>query len=251
MKLPMVQAVLVSGMLASLVAVTPASARQQHGAIQGRIVDASDGLPLGDAVITVSGTELRAVTDSAGEFRIEGIDPGEVPIRLERSGFATVAEPVLVHGGWTTSVAFALAPVAALLDALRVYSGAEPAPARSTSMDELSMNARMTGETTDKLGSLMPGVQVMRPSGEVGRGTRIRIRGPSSISLSNQPVVYVDGIRIEAEMSGFRNEGLISLDFISPEAIDRIEVLKGPSASALYGPDSSNGVILIHTKRQL
>lgn len=250
MKLPMVQAVLALGILASLVAATPASARQQHGAIQGRVVDASDGLPLEDAVITVSGTELRAVTDSAGEFRIEGIDPGEVPVRLERSGFATVSEPVLVHGGWTTSVAFELAPVAALLDALRVYAGSEPEPERSTSIDELSMDTRTTGETTDRLGTLVPGVQVMRPSGEVGRGTRIRIRGPSSISLSNQPVVYLDGVRIEAEIGGFRNEGLISLDFISPEAIDRIEVLKGPSASARYGPDSSNGVIIIHTKRQ-
>lgn len=249
MKLPMVQAVLASSVLASLVAATPASGQQQHGAIQGRVVDASDGLPLKDAVITVSGTELRAVTDSAGEFRIEGIDPGDVPVRLERSGFATVSEPVLVHGGWTTSVAFELAPVAALLDALRAYSGAERPQARGNSIDELSMDARTTAETTDRLGTLVPGVQVMRPSGEVGRGTRIRIRGSSSISLSNDPVVYVDGIRVEAKMRGFRNDGLLSLDFISPEAIDRIEVLKGPSASARYGPDSANGVILIHTKR--
>ncbi|MGH7575157.1 MAG: TonB-dependent receptor plug domain-containing protein [Longimicrobiales bacterium] len=240
---------IVSAAMAMLLVAIPASAQQSHGSIQGRVVDAAGGLPLGDAIITVPGTELRAVTDSAGEFRVDGIDPGEVLIRLERSGFVTVTEPVLVHGGWTTSAAFELAPVAALLDALRVFADAEQVRARPASIGELRMGDQTTGATTDRLGALMPGVQVMRPSGEVGRGTRIRIRGPSSISLSNQPVVYLDGIRVEAELSGFRNEGLISLDFVSPEAIDRIEVLKGPSASALYGPDSSNGVILIHTKR--
>lgn len=222
---------------------------QQRGSVLGHVIDDVDGLPLGKVVATIAGTKLRAVTDSLGEFRIDGVEPGEVLVRLERSGYVKISESVLVHDGWTTSATFELAPVAVLLDALRAYAGSRPSGVESAPRRSVRPESQATGNTTDRLGVQVPGVHVMRPSGEVGRGARVLIRGPSSISLSNQPVVYLDGVRVQASMTGFRNEGLFSLDFISPDAIDRIEVLKGPSAAAVYGPGSANGVILIYSKR--
>ena len=62
-------------------------------------------------------------------------------------------------------------------------------------------------------------------------------------------IVFMDGARVEATMQGNnKNNGYLSLDFVSPEAIDRIEVVRGPMASARYGPEARGGVILIFTK---
>ena len=97
------------------------------------------------------------------------------------------------------------------------------------------------------------GVQVLNSAGTSGVGSRIRIRGSSSISLSNDPLVYVDGIRVD---SGSRGGGIYTggqessrLDDFNPEDIESIEIVKGPSAATLYGTEAANGVIRITTKR--
>jgi hypothetical protein len=238
----------VTALLVAIVPALPASARQK-GAILGEIFDATDGKPIEKATVVITGTKLRAVTDSLGAFRIDGVPAGELSIRVERSGYARITEPILVHEGWTTGVQYELAPVAILLDALRVHVGvADPASA-AVKTDEVRPTPVAGASTWDEIGSKVPGVFVMRPSGETGRGSRVIIRGPSSISLSNAPIVYMDGARVEATMQGNnKNAGYLSLDFVSPEAIDRIEVLRGPMASARYGPEARGGVILIYTK---
>jgi outer membrane receptor for Fe3+-dicitrate len=237
----------VAALLVAILPAVPASA--QKGAILGEIFDATDGKPIEKATVVVAGTKLRAVTDSLGAFRIDGVPAGEVSIRVEKSGFARITEPVLVHEGWTTGVQYELAPVAILLDALRVHVGATDAANAAIKTDEVRPTPLAGASTWDEIGSKVPGVYVMRPSGETGRGSRVIIRGPSSISLSNAPIVYMDGARVEATMQGNnKNNGYLSLDFVSPEAIDRIEVLRGPMASARYGPEARGGVILIYTK---
>ncbi len=114
--------------LALLVFTTPAAA-QQKGAIIGEILDAVDGAPLMKVIVTIQGTKLKAVTDSLGAFRIEGVEAGEVTIRFQKAGYASLAEPVVVHDGWTTGVRFELAPTKVLLDALRVQAGGTRVPA--------------------------------------------------------------------------------------------------------------------------
>lgn len=227
----------------------PAAARQDTGAILGEIIDAVDGQPIAEARVTLPGTKLRATTDSVGKFRLDGVKAGEVTIRVEKEGYARITEPVLVHEGWTTGVTYELAPVAVLLDALRVHVGATGQTDAGVKVNEVKPTPIGGASTWDEIGSKVPGVYVLRPSGETGRGSRVIIRGPSSISLSNAPIVFMDGARVEAQMHGNnKNNGYLSLDFVSPEAIDRIEVLRGPMASARYGPEARGGVILIYTK---
>src|SRR5690606_12120798 len=97
------------------------------------------------------------------------------------------------------------------------------------------------------------GVVALPSSGYTGEGARIRIRGSSSLSQLNEPIVYVDGIRVDrtaADNSGGGTQGNPShLDDIPPDAIERIEILKGAAAATLYGTEASNGVIQIFTKR--
>ncbi|MHC4234517.1 MAG: TonB-dependent receptor domain-containing protein [Planctomycetota bacterium] len=89
-----------------------------------------------------------------------------------------------------------------------------------------------------------------------GEGARIRIRGAGSLAMSNEPVVYVDGVRIDnaggfggGQVSSGNNGGGSRLDDINPDAIERIEILKGAAAATLYGSEASAGVIQIFTKR--
>ncbi|MGH7458573.1 MAG: SusC/RagA family TonB-linked outer membrane protein, partial [Longimicrobiaceae bacterium] len=109
--------------------------------------------------------------------------------------------------------------------------------------------------TASLLNGRVPGVILQAGSGMIGSGPRIRIRGASSFSLSDQPLIYVDGIRVNNEISsgltvqGFGSGVVSRLNDINPNDIESIEVIKGPAAATLYGTEASNGVIQIITKK--
>src|SRR5690606_25368466 len=99
-----------------------------------------------------------------------------------------------------------------------------------------------------------PGVVVVPGTGMVGSGPRIRIRGASSFSLSDQPLLYIDGIRVDNDVStGPRAQGtsggISRLNGLNPEEIESIEIIKGPAAATLYGTEAANGVIQVITKK--
>jgi TonB-dependent SusC/RagA subfamily outer membrane receptor len=104
----------------------------------------------------------------------------------------------------------------------------------------------------DLLTARAPGVMVIGGT-QTGAGTRVRVRGTSSLSLTNNPIYVIDGVRVEG------TTGSSTLDVggstparvgdLNPEEIENIEIVRGPSASTLYGTDAANGVIVITTKR--
>jgi TonB-linked SusC/RagA family outer membrane protein len=114
---------------------------------------------------------------------------------------------------------------------------------------------------SDLIAARAPGVEVMTTSGTVGAGSRVRIRGLGRISGSNDPIVIVNGVRIDADFStglnkqfnkasgNFNSSASSRLDDIDPNSIESIDILKGPSAATLYGSDAANGVIVITTKQ--
>src|SRR5581483_1560104 len=116
---------------------------------------------------------------------------------------------------------------------------------------------------TDLLETRVPGLEVEHTSGNPGDPARIRLRGLSSITRNNDPIVVLDGVRIDVSESGNQNLARSSplspnfgsytapsrLDQIDPASIETIDVFKGPRAAALYGPDAANGVIVITTKK--
>ena len=109
---------------------------------------------------------------------------------------------------------------------------------------------------SDILQGREPGVVLLPSSGATGEGSRIRIRGSASLSQSNEPIVYVDGVRVDngggfgVGFVGTGGGGRPSrLDDIDPSSVEKIEILKGAAAATLYGTEASNGVLLITTKR--
>ncbi len=98
----------------------------------------------------------------------------------------------------------------------------------------------------------VPGVTVLGNSGQAGGGGTIRLRGVNSISQGNSPIIYVDGVRMSGAHTptsvGGRQD-VSPLNDIDMTDVDRVEVVKGPAATTLYGTEASGGVIQIFTKR--
>ena len=105
----------------------------------------------------------------------------------------------------------------------------------------------------------MPGVNVTQASGTTGAAPRINIRGATSISLSNAPLVFIDGVRMNSgaekvvgnyhNLEGLGGQTVTALNDLNPDDIESIEIVKGPAAATLYGADASAGVIQIITKK--
>ena len=106
----------------------------------------------------------------------------------------------------------------------------------------------------------VPGLAVIPSTGLAGSGSKVRLRGSASVSLSNQPLVYVDGVRMRSdgypenlpligERSRGPNDTPSPLNDIDPADIERVEVVRGPAAATLYGTEAAAGVIQIFTKR--
>ena len=114
------------------------------------------------------------------------------------------------------------------------------APATREQVSITSMQRMLSART--------PGLNFTRQSGGLGAGSSINIRGFSSILIGNQPLIYVDGIRVDNSLGDAGASGGSALDHINPDDIESIEIIKGPAAETLYGSMASGGVIQITTK---
>src|SRR4029079_7871148 len=103
----------------------------------------------------------------------------------------------------------------------------------------------------DVIQARVAGVTLQSVGGASGAGQRIRVRGANRLSLSNRPLLYVDGVLVSNGKGGISTGGgdYSRLNDLNPEEIENIEILKGPAASAIYGSAAANGVLLITTKK--
>jgi TonB-dependent starch-binding outer membrane protein SusC len=241
----------------------PAAA--QDGVITGHVVDATSRAPVPTAQIQLVGTTRGTVTADDGTFRIAGIRPGQYQVRVLRLGFtASGTRTVQVTAGGTSELDFALTPAAVSLEEVVTTATGEKERKR-----EIGSAVSTLQPTTDEITSAqsvsqlltgkVSGVDVAQAGGTVGGGSRIRIRGANSISLGNEPLIIVDGIKFNNSVSVNSVSGANSIDVggqvpsrfndINPEDIESIEILKGPAAAAQYGTAAANGVLQITTKR--
>jgi TonB-dependent SusC/RagA subfamily outer membrane receptor len=237
---------------------TAARAQATTGIIEGRVTDAASGRPLPNAQVFVAGTTVGGQTTDAGTFRIAGVPARQVEVRVRLIGFTPTNKTVVVTAGTSVRADFALSTSALQLDQVVVTGTGQRTEVKrlgNTVSVIKPPDIAPINSTSDLLQGREPGVVGMPSSGMTGEGSRIRIRGNSSLSQSNEPIVFIDGIRVNAgggfaEGVGAGGGGATSrLDDLDPSSIERMEVLKGAAAATLYGTEASNGVIQIFTKR--
>ncbi|HUE95249.1 MAG TPA: carboxypeptidase regulatory-like domain-containing protein, partial [Longimicrobiaceae bacterium] len=230
-----------------------AAARVQQGSIAGVVTDAGTGEPLAGASIQIEGGLVEGITNSNGRYVMTNVAAGSYTLVASMIGYGSQRRTVAVTVGQATVVDFPL-PVAPLrLDQLVVTATGDRRRTEVAnvvgSVDADAIVAAVPiASMTQLLTARSPGVQVMSVGGTVGAQSRIRIRGQNSLSLSNDPIVYVDGVRVASGYGGGMDTSS-RLDDLNPAEIRSIDVLKGPAAVALHGTDAANGVLLITTKR--
>ena len=241
-----------------LLALAAPAGAQERASVTGRVTDAGSMSPLVGAQVQIEGTNYGQLTNAEGRFLIGNIPPGTHTLRAVYIGYGPVAHEFTVTAGGTEEVNFELSASALALDGIVVTAtGQQRKRELGNAVGEIDAAAIRDVAPINNLSDLLQGrsagVQVLGSAGTSGVGSRIRIRGSSSISLSNEPLVYVDGIRVDNRMSGLGAGGQEAsrLDDFNPEDIESIEVVKGPSAATLYGTEAANGVIRITTRRGL
>lgn len=238
------------------------AAMRQVGTIAGVVTDATTDQPIRSASVQIEGERLGTMTDTEGRYRLEGVPAGTHTLVASVIGYESQAQTVEVTTGELATVDFALTVSALRLDEVVVTATGDRRRMEvanvvgSVDVEDLTRTAPITNMAS-LLNARSPGVQVLGSTGNVGVASRIRIRGLNSMSLNNDPIVYVDGMRVAGSMGAFAGGAGIyatgwnsaRIDDINPNAIESLDVLKGPAAAALYGTDAANGVIVIRTKR--
>ena len=228
---------------------------QATGTLVGTVRDASSQRPLEAVQVYIGGTGIGALTNAAGRFLLLNVPAGEHSLVAELVGYRAGATTVTVGAGQSVVADFGLDQTAISLDQI-VVTGAGIATEKRklgntiATLDGPSLDNAPITDFSQMLAGREPGVVSLPSSGSTGEGGKIRIRGSASLSQLNEPIVYVDGIRVDSRSVGLSGTGNPSrLDDIPPESIERVEILKGAAAATLYGTEASNGVIQIFTKR--
>jgi TonB-linked SusC/RagA family outer membrane protein len=250
--------------VAALLCGGSAAAQGSRTIVSGQVTDSSAQVPLfgAEVVILTNGatTATRgARTDAAGRFTIVDVPAGQVTVRARFVGYAPKERTVVVSEGQTATTNFELVARSTQLDQVVVTGTGGVVQRRAVgnvvetiqAVDVMAVAPVRSVE--DLVGTRTPGVLVLPATGQVGTGAQLRVRSAGSLSLSNDPIIYIDGVRMDANTSRGPTQrggaGASRLNDVNPEDIESIEIIKGPAAATLYGTEASNGVVQIITKR--
>jgi TonB-linked SusC/RagA family outer membrane protein len=230
---------------------------QNTGTVTGLVRDATTLAPLAGAQVAVEGTGVGGLVNNVGRFLLLNVPAGTQTVNVTMIGYAAGSMTVSVTAGGTATLDFEIREQALALEGVVVTGTAGQARRREVgnSIESVSASDIAVAAITDVSNVLQgraAGVSISGTDGQVGSGSEIRIRGNSSISQSNRPLIYVDGVRMENDALMSADEGAagtMAIDGINPNDIDRIEIVKGPAATTLYGTEAAGGVIQIFTKR--
>lgn len=211
--------------------------------------------PVAGASVVIKGTTNGTMTDMDGHFTLEGVKKGDI-IQISFIGFATQDIP---YTGQTTLNVKMQEDTQKLDEVVVTALGMKrDKKALGYAMQELKGDELLSSREPNLANSLsgkVSGLQIVRSSNGVGGSSKIVLRGNSSLTGSNQPLIVVDGTPMDNFTGGvddvWGNSGADmgnGLSDINPEDIESMTVLKGASAAALYGSRAGNGVILITTK---
>lgn len=212
-----------------------------QGRIEGTVTSDASGEPIPGVNVLVEGTELGAATSADGAYEITGVEPGVYTVRASFIGYGDETEEgVEVEEGQTTTVDITMQQQAQGLDEVVVVGyGSQQRQDLTGSVSSVSSAEITESPSVSPLESLegkVSGLNINNNSGRPGSDIRVNLRGFTSINASNDPLFVIDGV-IGADPN-----------FLNPNNIESVQVLKDASASAIYGTRAANGVVIIETK---
>ena len=212
--------------------------------VRGSITDIA-GEPIIGANILIQGTSSGTVTDYDGNYLLQA--PADGVLEVSYIGY----NPQSVSINNRTTINIILEEDRELLDELVVIGYGtvrkDDATGSVVAVDASSLNKGLATNPSDMLAGKVAGLSIISSGGAPGAGSTIRIRGGSSMSASNDPLIVIDGVPVDntSGVSGMADP----LSSINSNDIETFTVLKDASATAIYGSRASNGVILITTKK--
>lgn len=240
--------------------------RAATGIVTGQVTDVHTSRPLREVIVTLDDSVATVRTDDDGRYRFTGVAAGVHRVTVRFVGYARQSRMVTVTDNQTASMNFRLESSVNTLDQVVVTAtGVQQYRELGHVVSVINADSlvRTTPITTvaDLLTARIPGLQVTTSGGSVGGDIGLRIRGLTSTNLDPQPIVIVDGVRYRTSNVISNNSGIVvedsrpnnveprsPLNDLNVNDIATVEVVKGPSATTLYGPDAANGVIIITTK---
>lgn len=244
----------------------PAAAQDAY-TLHGTVVDAGTQRPLPDVSVVLRGTQARTVTNARGEYALAArVAPGAYTLAFSQLGRGVATRSVTLGAAREVQVpAVTLTESALQLEAIVATGQGAPVERRQVGNTVATvageqLNAAPGATSIDQaLQGRVPGAVISQNSGAPGAGASIRLRGTSSILGGADPLIVIDGVIIDNNFdplisiasNNTRQGSAVSnrLSDIAPGDIERVEVLKGAAAAALYGSRANNGVIQIFTKR--
>ncbi len=237
------------------------AAAQETFTIRGTVLSATDQAPLAGARVVIRGTTLGTVTDAGGAYTLQArVSPGEYTLVATLLGRQSGSVQVRLGGQAAVQApALVLAEGAITLDELIVTGTAAPTSRRAlgnsvstVSAEDIRQSPALTIDQA--LQGKVSGAVITSNTGTPGGGVSIRLRGTSSITGGAEPLYIVDGVIIDNNADqqinvGYRSNPVNRLADLDPADIERIEILKGAAAAALYGSRANNGVVQIFTRR--
>ncbi|HET9441642.1 MAG TPA: TonB-dependent receptor, partial [Longimicrobiales bacterium] len=244
-----------------VLAAAPVSAQQTTYTITGRVLDEASNGPLAGVQVLVRGTRYGGLTNAQGRYSIVAqLTPGTYTVESQMIGRQTVAREVTMGSERIVTVGdVALRSIALSLEEVVVTGTAAPTSRRAignavSTVAGASINEAPAGTIDQALQGKISGAVIQSNTGTPGGGVSVRLRGTSSIVAGAEPLYIVDGVIVDNNADqqinfGYRSNPSNRLADLDPNDIERVEVLKGAAAAALYGSRANNGVVQIFTKR--
>lgn len=257
---------LLTGLALVVLAAAEAVAQGTTRRVTGRVTAQGGGEPLAGASIQVVGTQIGQYSDDQGRFAIL-VPAGPQQVRVRRIGYKA---QVIALGAEQSEINVALERDVLQLEA-QVVTGAATTVSRANAATDVAvisgdqLNQVPTPTIENALQGKVAGAQINANSGAPGGGTQVRLRGVTSVYGASDPLYVVDGVLLSNEtvqpglnavssssgglVSSNQDNGVNRVADLNPADIESIEILKGSSASAIYGAKAANGVIVIRTKQ--